>query len=110
MRSGLGNDKLPDRVGAQACISAIVDGARRENPDKMQEALTRVGEVNAGKRSPPGADAVLPPVEALMLAMTNEAKTFEADLAASLGPEDAHRVASRMCMDRGTARAKPAPQ
>jgi hypothetical protein len=106
----LGNDKLPDRVGSQACISAIIDGARRDNPDKMQEALTRVGEVNAGKRPRPAGDAVLEPVEALMLAMTTEAKTFESDLAASLGPEDARRVASRMCMDRGTARAKPAPQ
>ena len=106
----LGNDKLPDRIGAQACISAIIDGSRKENADKMQEALSRVGEVNAGKRSPPAPDAVLEPIEALMLAMTSEAKKFESDLAASLGPEDAHRVASRMCMERGTARAKPAPQ
>ena len=72
--------------------------------------MSRVGEVNAGKRPRPAADAVLDPVEALMLAMTTEAKTFEADLAASLGPEDAQRVASRMCMDRGMARAKPAAQ
>jgi hypothetical protein len=106
----LGNDKLPDKVGAQACISAIIDGARKENPEKMQQALTRVGEVNAGKRPRPAPDAPLEPVEALMLAMTTEAKTFEADLAASLGPEDAQRVASRMCMDRGMARATPAPQ
>jgi hypothetical protein len=106
----LGNDKLPDRVGAQTCISAIIDGARRDNPDKMQEALARVGEVNAGKRPRPAPDAVLEPVEALMLAMTTEAKTFESELAASMGPDDAHRIASRMCMERGTARAKPAPQ
>jgi hypothetical protein len=106
----LGNDKLPDRVGAQTCISAIIDGARRDNPDKMQQALSRVAEVNAGKRPGPTPDTALDPVEALMLAMTTEAKTFESDLAANLGPEDAHRVASRMCMERGTARAKPAPQ
>src|SRR5262245_19552345 len=104
----LGNDKLPDKVGAQTCLSAIIDGARRENPDKMQQALSRVGEVNAGKRPPPAPDAPLEPVEALMLAMTSEAKVFETDLAASLGPDDAHRIASRMCSERGTARAKPA--
>jgi hypothetical protein len=106
----LGNDKLPDKVGAQTCISAIIDGARKENPDKMQQALTRVGEVNAGKRPAPAPDAPLEPVEALMLAMTKEAKVFEADLAANLGPDDAHRVASRMCSERGQARAKPAQQ
>ena len=104
----LGNDKLPDRVGAQTCISAIIEGARRENPDKMQAALGRVGEVNAGKRPPPASDAALEPVEALMLAMTTESKKFESDLTASLGPDDARRIASRMCSERGTARAKPA--
>ncbi len=106
----LGNDKLPDRIGPQACITAIIDGSRKDNSDKMQEALVRVAEVNAGKRPLPAGGAELEPAEALMLAMTGEAKKFESDLAASLGPEDARRVASRMCMERGTARAKPAPQ
>jgi len=104
----LGNDKLPDRVGPSACVSAIVDGARKENPDKMQEALARVAEVGSGKRPAPGPDAKLEPIEALMLAMSAESKAFESDVAASLGPEDARRVASRLCTDRGTARAKPA--
>jgi hypothetical protein len=106
----LGNEQLPDRIGPQACISAIIDGSRKENADKMQQALTRVGEVNAGKRASPTPGAALEPVEALMLAMTTEAKTFESDLAANLGPEDAHRIATRMCRDRGTARAKPGAQ
>jgi len=108
----LGNGELADRVGASACMSAIVDSARKENPDKMRDALARVGEVNAGKRPPPDSGQGLEPVEALMLAFTGESKAFEADLAATLGPEDAHRIASSrtLCSERGVVRAKPEPQ
>ena len=108
----LGSEQLADRVGSSACMSAIVDGARKENPDKMKDALARVGEVNAGKRPPPAPGSGLEPVEALMLAFTAESKAFEADLAATMGPEDAHRIAgSRMlCSERGMVRAKQEPQ
>jgi hypothetical protein len=108
----LGSEQLADRVGASACMSAIVDGARKENPDKMREALARVAEVNAGKRPPPAPGPAVDPVESLMLAFTAEQKAFEADLAATLGPEDAHRIAgSRMlCSERGMVRAKQEEQ
>jgi len=105
----LGNEQLVDRVGPSACMSAIVDGARKENADKMQQALIRVGEVNAGKREAPKSAEPLEPVEALLLAFSAESKAFEADLAASFGPDDAHRVATSraLCTERGTVRAKP---
>jgi hypothetical protein len=108
----LGNEQIADRVGATACTNAIVDSARKDNPDKMRDALSRVGEVNAGKRAPPAANQPVEPVEALMLAFTNESKAFEADLAAALGPDEAHRiVASRsLCNERGFVRAKPEQQ
>ena len=85
-----------------------MDSARNDKPDKMRDALSRVAEVNAGKRDRPegkGAE----PVEALMLALTSETKAFEADLAASLGPEEAHHIASSraLCSESGMARAKP---
>jgi hypothetical protein len=103
----LGSAELANKVGSTACMNAIVDSARKENPDKMKEALSRVGEVNAGKRAAPDPSR-METVEALMLAFTGESKAFEADLAASLGPEDAHRIAtSRMlCSERGVVRAK----
>ena len=108
----LGNADLADRVGSTACMSAIVDSARKENPDKMRDALARVAEVNGGKRAAPVAGQGVEPVEALMLAFTGESKAFEADLAAALGPEDAHRVASSrtLCSERGMVRAKPEAQ
>jgi hypothetical protein len=109
----LGNNEVADRVGSSACMSAIVDSARKENPDKMRDALTRVAEVNGGKRAAPDPSKGVEPVEALMLAFTGESKAFEADLAAALGPEDAHRIASSrtLCSERGIVRARPdAPQ
>jgi len=108
----LGNPELAARVGSTACMSAIVDSARKENPDKMRDALARVAEVNAGKRAAPDPGQGVEPVEALMLAFTGESKAFEADLAATLGPEDAHRIASSrtLCSERGVVRAKPDAQ
>jgi len=109
------NDGSVDRAAKRLAmtrsryIATILARVAQRERDAAQ-ALVRVAEVNAGKRPPPAPDAPLEPVEALMLAMTMEAKTFEADLAANLGPEDAHRIASRMCRDRGTARAKPGSQ
>jgi hypothetical protein len=105
----LGSPELAAKVGAAACMSAIVDSARKENPEKMKEALTRVGEVNAGKRPAPNPGQALEPVEALMLAFTGESKAFEADLAGQLGPEDAHRIATSrtLCSERGIVRATP---
>jgi hypothetical protein len=105
----LGNEQLADRVGSAACMSAIIDGARKENPDKMRDALSRVAEVNGEKRPMPAEGQALEPVEALMLAFSKESKAFEADLATALGPEEAHRIASSrtLCSERGTVRAKP---
>jgi hypothetical protein len=107
----LGNAELADKVGTSACMNAIVDSARKENPDKMRDALTRVGEVNAGKRTAPDPAQGGEPVEALMLAFTGESKAFEADLAATLGPEDAHRIAGSraLCSERGVVRATTDP-
>lgn len=108
----LGSPEIADRVGSTACMSAIVDSARKENPDKMHDALARVAEVNGGKRTAPEPGQAVEPVEALMLAFTGESKAFEADLAAALGPEDAHRIASSrtLCSERGIVRAKSDPQ
>ena len=75
----------------------------------MQQALVRVGEVNSGKREAPKSGEPIEPVEALLLGFAKESASFEADLAASLGPDDAHRIASSraLCSERGTVRAKP---
>lgn len=107
----VGTKEVAEKIGAQACMNAIMDSARKQSPEKTKEALSRVAEVNGGKRpAPPSTQGALP-VEALMLAFTKEQKTFEADLAAKLGPEEARRLANArgLCSERGTARAGAPP-
>lgn len=103
--SALGSAEVAERVGPSACVKAIQDGARRDNPEKMREALARVAEVNAGKRPAPDASARAEPIEALMLALTAEQQKHEAELAAAFGPDEARRIAtSRVgCSEQGMA-------
>jgi hypothetical protein len=103
----LGSAEAADRVGPKACSDAILSGAKRTDPEGTQKSLVRVAELNAGKGdSKPAADQN--GVEQLLMAMSKEGKTFEADLAAKLGPEEAKRLAwaPEMCSDRTTVRAK----
>jgi hypothetical protein len=103
----LGGPEVADRVGPSACVKAITDAARRESPDKMREALVRVAEVNGGKRPAPAPGDKLAPVETLLLSMTAEGRTFEADLAARIGPDDARAITESrgMCAENGFASA-----
>jgi len=101
----VGSKEIAEKIGAQACMNAVMDGARKASPEKTKEALTRVAEVNAGKRQPAAGG---PPIETLMLALSKEQKAFEADLAAKLGPEEAARLANArgLCTERGVAGAE----
>jgi len=100
----LGSADVAERVGTSACMDAIASSARRTAPDATKESLTRAAEVQAGKRGAPAAGAATPPIEALALALANETKAFESDLAQKLGPEEAKRLtwAPEMCADRRT--------
>lgn len=103
----LGSPEAAERVGPKACSDAILSGAKRTDPEGTQKSLVRVAELNAGKAdAKPAADPNA--VEQLLLAMTKESKTFEAELAAKVGPEEAKRLAwaPEMCSDRTTVRAK----
>jgi hypothetical protein len=102
----LGSAEIVDKVGASACMDAITNDARKGNPQGMREALTRVAEVQSGKRAAPKA-AEGPAIEQLTLALTNEQRAFEADLAAKLGPEEAKRLAwaPELCAERRQFRA-----
>jgi hypothetical protein len=104
----LGSPEAADKVGASQCIDVINNSARKSNADQTKQALSRVAEVQAGKREPPKAGASdTPPVEQLALLLTKESKTFEDELAQKLGPEEAKRLANapELCSDRKMLRA-----
>jgi hypothetical protein len=93
---------------------AIEAAAVRAQANELVTTLTRVAESQAGKRE---ASKGGPPIEQLANALTNESKTFEKDLAAKLGPEEAKRLANapELCSDRhmlraGDPDASPAPR
>ncbi len=99
-------EEAAKRIGPNACVVAIQDAARRGDPAKLKESLTRVAEVQAGKREalPAGAS----PVEGLMMSLAAESRAFEADLAKRLGPDEAARIANArgLCETRGVASAE----
>jgi hypothetical protein len=102
----LGSADAAEKVGVAGCIDVIQSTARKTNPDAAKAALSRVAEVQAGKRvAPPERD--LPPIEQLALALTKESSRFEDDLAQKLGPDEAKRIASapEMCAERTMLRA-----
>jgi hypothetical protein len=108
----LGSAEMADKVGPSTCVDAIVNSARRTSADATKQSLTRVAEVNAGKREAPKQAADAPEVEQLLLALSNETRAFEADLAKKVGPEEAKRLAwaPEMCADRRTIRATDGPE
>jgi hypothetical protein len=101
----LGSAEVADKVGVSACMDAIQNSARKASPENAKASLTHVAEVQAGKR--PAAGAATDPLSELALALANESKAFESDLAQKLGPDDAKRIAydPSLCSDRRTFRA-----
>ena len=87
----LGSEQLADRLGARACSRVIADAAGDDDA-AGKAALQRIGEVRAGQRPEPAASD-LPPNEALLLFESGDNARFEADLARSFGPAEAHRLA-----------------
>jgi hypothetical protein len=103
----LGSADAVDKVGLSSCIDVINRSAVKGGADTTKAALSRVAEVQAGKREAPKAGADVAPVEALGLILTKESKTFEDDLAQKLGPEEARRLASapELCTERKMLRS-----
>ena len=82
-----------DRIGADACPHLIYDAAAKLDKEAAAEAHTQVAEIRAGLRAEPGPNEKVNPVMKLFLLLTGANKAFEADLAKSFGPEEAHRLA-----------------
>lgn len=100
----LGNADLVDKIGMNTCVHLVVDQAYGKDKAAAGEAMREVGEMRAGMRSAFDPNVADHPIAKMFFAMTGETKAFENDLAASLGPEEAHRVvfAEGMCMGRST--------
>jgi ferric-dicitrate binding protein FerR (iron transport regulator) len=100
----IGSVEVAEKVGMSTCIHLVLDLAQAKEKDAANEAMRQVAEIRAGVRPPPGPNEQTSAVTRMFLALTGEMKSFEGDLAQSLGPEEAHRVAyaEGMCMGQST--------
>jgi hypothetical protein len=107
----IGGADLADRIGRNTCRTLIVDVASQKDGPASEEAVRRVAEIRAGERPMPGPNDPMSPVERMMLALTGETKLIEAELAQSLGPEEAHRItfAEEGCWDNQFSVVGPRP-
>ena len=87
----LGSDALADRLGSRVCTRVIEGTVADDDEAAAMGRAVRVGQVRAGLRAEP-APSEVPPHEALLLTFTAEVARFEADLAATFGPEEARRI------------------
>jgi ferric-dicitrate binding protein FerR (iron transport regulator) len=100
----IGSVDVAEKVGMSTCIHLVLDLAQAKEKDAANEAMRQVAEIRAGMRPMPAANDGMSPVTKMFLVLTGEMKSFEGDLAQSLGPDEAHRVAyaEGMCMGQST--------
>jgi ferric-dicitrate binding protein FerR (iron transport regulator) len=100
----VGSADLAERIGPSTCIHLVVDIERDKGKGSVEEAMRQVGEIRAGTRPMPGPNEPSSPVAKLFLATTGASKDFEAELAQSFGPDEAHRIvySDELCMGSHT--------
>ncbi len=96
--------EVADKLGRSTCEHLIMDVENKKDGEAVGEAMRQVGEIRAGLRPMPGPNEPMHPVLKMFLAVTGELKQFENDLAQSVGPEDAHRIAfsDELCVGHST--------
>ncbi|HEY2513184.1 MAG TPA: FecR domain-containing protein [Polyangiaceae bacterium] len=82
-----GSAELADKLGEATCFTLVADLAQQK--ENTSEETHLVAEIHAGLK--PMDPAALGSYGQMIYAMSGEAKAIEADLAQSIGPEDARR-------------------
>jgi ferric-dicitrate binding protein FerR (iron transport regulator) len=87
----LGSADLAARLGTGVCGAVISNSVKgdAQRADMKNVALIRAGELPMPSPKDPSVD----PYERMLLDQTGALKSFEGDLAQTLGPDEAHRIA-----------------
>jgi hypothetical protein len=87
-----GSRDIAEHIGVNTCIHLINDLTHEKDDAAANEAMRQVGEVRSGERDAPAIDQQGPLMK-MFLALTDEPRLFEEDMARSFGPDEAHRLA-----------------
>jgi hypothetical protein len=88
------SEAQPDRLGRDQCVDLIKSEWTNEDPAGTDAALRRAAAVRAGLRSAPSiTDTRLHMIERLVQVLADSQRSYERELAQSLGPAEAHRIA-----------------
>ena len=85
--------EVVDLLGVSNCLRVVEQVAKKRDFKATLEARRQVAEVHAGMRTSPDASLAKHPVFVADMALTSEARLFEADLAESFGPDEGRRIA-----------------
>jgi hypothetical protein len=98
---GSPSNELLERIGPDACVHLVYDIEMAIDKKATMEAHTEVAEIRAGLRPERGPGEKVHPVLRLFLLITKGNAAFEADLARTFGPDEAHRLAyaDELCHD-----------
>ena len=78
-----------EKMGLHTCLAMTVRDGKGVDLGKV---LHDVDLIQAGDLPPPGPNDVVPAAERILLDLTQEGSAIQADIAKTLGPEDAHRA------------------
>lgn len=100
----IGNADVAEKIGPETCIHLVLDSEHARDPAAAKAAKSQVAEIRAGMRPMPAPNEPMNPVLKLFLTTTGENRSFEAELAQSFGPEEAHRIvySDELCMGSST--------
>lgn len=96
----VGSAEAAEKLGPSTCQFLILDIEEGKSGGAAKLAMKMVGEVRGGIRPAPGANEAVNPVYSMFMAVTEGIHDFESQLAKSVGPEEAHRLAyaDGLCM------------
>lgn len=100
----VGSEEVAEVIGPDSCTHVVMDVARRKDRESATEAMRAISEVRAGLAPPPSDELRQHPVFQVFWALTSELPEFERDLAQSLGPDEARRLAysDEICASHST--------
>ncbi len=105
----LGKSELSEKMSLDGCMHLVADLLSDTDPKARREAQQHAVDIRAGLKPTPGPNEKVAPLTRMMVASGQQLKIFEDELAKTMGPEEAHRLAfaDGLCMGLSTWGGEP---